>query len=55
MSWRVIVWRRDRRGAWSEWAAYPGDRVRDAMAEACALTTGVELFVVLPAGQIPVI
>lgn len=55
MSWRVIVWRRDRRGVWSQWATYPGDRVQDAMEEARVLTVAAvsELFVALPAGQVP--
>lgn len=54
MSWRVVLWRRDRRGVWSEWAVYPGDRVRDAMEEARALgASNPELFVVLAAGRIP--
>lgn len=56
MSWRVIVWRRDRLGKWSEHSTYPGDRARDAADEAKALTVAnspQELYVALVAGQVP--
>lgn len=53
--WRVVLWRRDRRGVWSEVTTFPGDRVADALREVKVLTVAnsPEVFVALPAGQVP--